>query len=253
MNRQDHQELHAGDLLLAWEEGLCADPVRRALALLRVAQPHVTTSALERAPIGQRDRGLLRLREELFGSQLHTVSDCPECSEKLEASFQTTDLDDSLAIGPAGAQPAERLVCEQGYEVEFRLPSSADLVRLLEAEQGERTALYLLHGCVVCARHGGVDVEATSLPECVIERVAEEMERADPAACIRIDLECPRCSHSWRLSFDIAAHLWGDLDDWAHRLLDEIHVLASTYGWSEHDILAMSATRRKLYLQRATA
>ena len=253
MSHLDHGEPQAGDLLRVWEAGLCADPVRRALLLLRVAQPHVPATALESAPIGERDRGLLRLREELFGRQLHTVSHCPECNERLEASFLTTDLDDTAAIDLAGSQPARRHVCEQGYEVEFYLPSSADLVRLLDAEHGERTAIRLLQSCVVGARRGEVDVEAASLPEYVMVRVAAEMELADPAACILIGLDCLCCGHSWQVSFDIATHLWGDLNDWAHRLLDEIHVLGSTYGWSEHDILAMSATRRQLYLQRARA
>ena len=30
--------------------------------------------------------------------------------------------------------------------------------------------------------------------------------------------------------------------------LGEVHVLAREYGWSERDILAMSASRRQLYL-----
>jgi hypothetical protein len=29
----------------------------------------------------------------------------------------------------------------------------------------------------------------------------------------------------------------------------DVHQLASAYGWSEHDILTMSAGRRQLYLE----
>ena len=33
-------------------------------------------------------------------------------------------------------------------------------------------------------------------------------------------------------------------------LFDEVHALASCYGWREADILAMSGERRRQYLQR---
>jgi hypothetical protein len=48
--------------------------------------------------------------------------------------------------------------------------------------------------------------------------------------------------------FDIVSHLWTELDAWARRMLREVHALAATYGWSEAEILRMSATRRRAYL-----
>ena len=62
------------------------------------------------------------------------------------------------------------------------------------------------------------------------------------------DLTCPACGHVWSAALDIAAYLWGELDDWAQDLLAQVHVLARHYAWSERDILTMSAVRRRFYL-----
>ena len=40
-----------------------------------------------------------------------------------------------------------------------------------------------------------------------------------------------------------------EIHAWAKRTLREVHTLASAYGWSEREILSMSAVRRALYLE----
>jgi hypothetical protein len=74
------------------------------------------------------------------------------------------------------------------------------------------------------------------------------MAQADPQADIQLDLSCPACQHHWQAAFDVVAFLWNEIDSWAHRILSDIHVIASAYGWSEADILALSAARRQTYL-----
>ena len=49
-------------------------------------------------------------------------------------------------------------------------------------------------------------------------------------------------------TFDIGAFFWSEIDAWAGRILQQVHVLASAYGWSERDVLALSPVRRQLYL-----
>jgi hypothetical protein len=75
------------------------------------------------------------------------------------------------------------------------------------------------------------------------------MARADPRAEIQIELSCPACQNRRSIIFDVLSYLWSEIDDWARRLVMEVHTLASAYGWSESDIMAMSARRRHLYLQ----
>jgi hypothetical protein len=75
------------------------------------------------------------------------------------------------------------------------------------------------------------------------------MSDADPQADVELALACPSCGHQWPAAFDIASFLWKELHAWALRTLREVHTLARSYGWREDDVLALSGTRRQLYLE----
>lgn len=88
--------LTADALLAAWEQGLGQAPWRRALLLLAAAcdedDDSGTLGALAELSIGERDRRLLRLREEVFGAELASLVTCPGCGEQLEFAVRTADL-----------------------------------------------------------------------------------------------------------------------------------------------------------------
>jgi hypothetical protein len=75
------------------------------------------------------------------------------------------------------------------------------------------------------------------------------MAELDPQSDVELSLSCPNCGHAWRAPLDIASYFWSEVEAWAQRLLLEVHQLARGYGWSERDILAMSARRRRAYLE----
>jgi hypothetical protein len=79
----------------------------------------------------------------------------------------------------------------------------------------------------------------------------QEMERADPQSNLQFSLTCPACGHCWEAAFDIVSFLWSEIHSWAQRTLRMVHLLARSYGWQEADILAMSPTRRQIYLEMA--
>ena len=65
-----------------------------------------------------------------------------------------------------------------------------------------------------------------------------------------LHLSCPDCSHHWLASFDSAGFLLQEVAGYVERVLDEVHLLASAYCWSEATILSMESSRRKGYLAR---
>jgi hypothetical protein len=238
--------LNASSLLTAWEQGVTQHPLQRAVKLLALAWPQRTVDEWARVSIGDRDRQLLQLRDELFGSKFEAVATCPNCSERLELEFGKQDL---LTHGSLEKTERQRMECG-GFEVTYRLPTSADLLEVTN-NPGQAREL-LLERCVE-ARADGVAVSASALPSEAVKLLGEKMTEADPQAEVQIVLDCPACSHKWTTVFDILSYLWGEIDDWAQRLLHDVHSLASAYGWSERDILSMSATRRRLYLELAGA
>ena len=83
--------------------------------------------------------------------------------------------------------------------------------------------------------------------------MARRIAEADPLAEVILDARCTSCGHEWPLLFEIAEYFWREVSAEATRLLDQVGELARVFGWREQDILAMSAWRRRHYLEMATA
>lgn len=239
-------------LLAVWESHHRAHPVERALALLDAAWPEVGVGNWARAPIGQRDCSLLGLHESLFGDELATTTRCPCCAERLESTFRTGDVRVRALAAPVAAPPCR--LREQDYEIDYRLPTSADLLEVITAGLDTETAgRELLRRCILGAQHAERSIDPAELPAPILACLGEQMNREDPEAEIGLRLTCPSCGHLWRARFDIVSYLWSELDEWARRVLVDIHTLAAAYGWSEHQILALSPFRRQLYVDMVCA
>lgn len=225
--------LNADTLLAAWEDAAGESPLARPLILLQAAWPETPRHIWAARPVGERDGHLLKLREKLFGERVETVARCPACGERVEVDFATSDV----TCDPPSADGFELEAC--GAAIRFRLPTTEDLVEAARAGAAEARRT-IIGRCIACAG---------SLPPEAIDQALDAMARADPQADVQIALACPACSRTWSLPFDIVSHLWEEIEDWAHRILREVHVLASAYGWSEREVLGLSARRRRIYLE----
>jgi hypothetical protein len=240
----------ASQLLAIWENGLALPPWQRAIALLAAALPDLSPEVLANLPLGQRDTYLLNLRESLFGPQLASLATCPACAERLELSFQVADIRvESLPEPLAGGQPRELSLALEDYTVTFRLPNSLDLAEIAGMSTLEQARLRLLERCLLAAEHNGAARALADLPGTVMQAITDRMASADPQGDVQIALSCPNCAHQWQTVFDPLAFIWIEINAWAQRMLREVHLLASVYGWREAEILALSPRRRQAYLQ----
>jgi hypothetical protein len=233
-------------LLSAWERGR-AEPqvIGSTLTLLGVAFAGITPCSVTELSIGERDALLLRLQEELFGGHVRALARCAGCGERVELSFDLSDV-----RIPTTPKAAGRLtVSWEHYEVEFRLPNCRDLLVLGEPEDIENKRMRLLERIVHRAQCSGRRVAAQELPEELVSAMETEMQAADPQAEVNLRLRCQSCGHEWSALFDAGSFLWKEVDAWAIRLLQEVHLLARAYGWREADILAMTPWRRHAYLE----
>ncbi|MFJ7905611.1 hypothetical protein [Kitasatospora sp. NPDC096204] len=267
-------------LLATWEAGLAAGRSGRALLLHTVARPGAGTAELLAVPLGERDAELFGLRVELFGEQLNVLVGCPGCAEEMEFAFDARQLvgsassvgagksgeagksggaGESSGVAESGAAGKSGGAAESGgagplrveldgWRVGFRLPTPGDVAAAEQAPAGQGRAV-LLERCVLTAEHGGEPVAARRLPEAVQRRIAEAAAAADPCADVRLNLSCPECGRQALAELDIASYLWEELDDWARATLLDVHLLATAYGWSEAEILALSPLRRRYYLE----
>lgn len=236
--------LSAGELLEVWELGLTQGLVERVLTLLAAAcDTH--PAALAGLTIGQRDACLLTLREWTFGSEMSSVLTCPGCGRRLELTFDVAEIRVEAPADPG--QPAS--LAREGYDVQFRSPDSTDLAVVAGESDPLRLRERLLERCLLVAHHDGEPVSADRLPPGIVDAVVEGIAQADPQADVELAVSCASCGHPWRTIFDIASFFWSEIDLWAGRILREVHTLASTYRWTERDILALSPRRRQLYLE----
>lgn len=234
------------ELLDIWEQGLNQTPFQRVLGLLSACNPDIPLDKLAKMPVGQRDRQLLLLREEIFGPDMTAISSCPKCSELLETNFSTLDIDIIPEVDPQEILSAQLL----DYLVEFRLPNSLDLNAISNLQDIESAKKILIKNCIVKIYQGEIEKTHDQLPTDLLDAVLRLMDEADPFADIHFNLTCPTCGYEWQEQFDIISFFWSEIESWANHTLDEVHMLARAYGWNEYEILSISARRRRLYLER---
>jgi len=235
----------ATDLLNVWELGRSRSPVERALSLLQIATPEPPREALAQFGIGRRDAELLKLREKFFGSRMTGHANCPACGQQMEMNFAVAELQTTPL--PKLRETYTEIFGE--YEIGFRLPNSNDLATLLPGEEVAPQKRGLVQRCVVNATRAGKPLATDQLPENVVGNLSERMSELDPQGDVQLALTCPQCSHHWQAPLDIVSFIWSEIHAWAVRLLRDVHVLASSYGWGEADILALSPWRRQAYLE----
>lgn len=236
----------AAQLLDAWESALSQSPTRRALRLLATAYPERAESELATLPLGHRDARLLQLRRRLFGMQLQLVMPCPGCGQVIESQLQVDDL----ACNDSDSEAATHAVESRDHRVSFRLPTSDDLLALPDDGDAAKSRARLIERCVLEVRDGrGEQKTVSSLPDDVIDEIVMHMQAADAGTDMELAFECPACGHRWLEMLDIADFLWREIHAWAQRTLRDVDTLARAYGWREADVLALSPTRRQIYLE----
>ena len=237
--------LSTAELLTVWELGTAQSAAQRALILLAAAE----AESPAQLTLGQRDACLLELRESVFGSRLTSLANCPACREGLEFEIETRDLHQSA---PSEIPQAINLTSGD-FAVHFRLPTSRDLAALDPGAEVETNRQNLLGRCLLQAQRAGQEISVVELDDEVVRQISERMAAADPQAEIELALVCPACGERWRSAFEIVSFFWSELHAWAVRLLQDVHLLASAYGWRESEIFALPPARRQIYLEMLQA
>ena len=226
------------DVLAAWEAASAQDRVRRAATLLAVTRggPSGKAAAFD---VGTRDVLLAGLLCSVVGGHVPACADCPGCGVVLDVLVDVA----AVAALPVH-EPGERLsVLVDGIEVPFRLPTTADLIAVggLPADQARAA---LLAGCLGAEPGTAIEPETGAAVETA-------MEQAAPAGAVDLIARCAGCGLESVLPLDMPALVWAEIEAQVSALLQDVHALAASYGWTEADVLDLSPRRRALYLAMA--
>ena len=235
------------DILHIWEAGQNRPLWFKAMLILARAFPGKKRSQLADMTIGQRNFHLLKLRQRMVGSSLDSLVRCPECREPMEFKMNVEGM---FGIAPAEEGNPQFSTVLQGITLRFRALTSRDLAAMSESHDPHTARTVLLDRCILQAAKDETPLDKENIPGAVIEALGEKMaETYDPHVEIRFALECPACRHNWSAVFDIVSFFWWEIESQAQRLLQEAHILARAYGWSEKDIFVMNASRKQYYLE----
>ncbi|MEO5558126.1 MAG: hypothetical protein ABIO49_00450 [Dokdonella sp.] len=236
----------ASGLLDMWERGLDLASPQRSLALLALAHPNAPRDELTALSLGQCDALLLCLRERLFGARLDFVASCPACASVVESTLDVAGLQLDLP------SPSLQTLRMDERSITFRVPTLGDLISLPGNPVEARRVL--VSRCLASAAPDSDAAQTTNvLSAQAIDAISTAMRAADPTAMADLALACPACGEHWQVGLDIATFLWREIDSWARRTLRDVHALARAYAWSERDVLALSPTRRQMYLELSRA
>nr|WP_314445266.1 hypothetical protein [uncultured Sphingomonas sp.] len=180
--------------------------------------------------IGRRNQRMLALHAQYCGGGVEACAACDRCATTMEFDLPA----ESILTLPASTDAA----VEHGG-ARFRLPRVADLEDL----GGPADASLPVRIAHRCKLEGEV-----SINEAFAETLGAKFDAADPAANIRLTLNCAGCENQVAVAVDVAPLVIPPLLRVARGLLHDIDRIASSYGWSEDEILALPPERRKQYV-----
>jgi uncharacterized protein YbaR (Trm112 family) len=235
------------DILTLWETGEHRHDVDKALLIAAAFDPGLGWDELARLPLGRRDSLIIRLRERMFGDRIPIAVQCPNCRERLEFDTSASEL---LSCCPPNDSPTDIAFDLAGYHIVARPLNSLDLANLRPDMSRAAARQALVCETVVHASLDGATVAPAELPAQAVTALAEKLVEVDPAADLHFALSCPDCRRAWVATFDITAYFWRELSAIARTMLEDVHQLATAYGWREDEILGLSTARRAFYLSR---
>lgn len=217
-----------------------------ARCLGRPGEPHAEMLEKVRGlGLAERDRLLIELRSRSLGSRIKGEVECPRCNSAEEVEFAAADLpiqppagNDPLVIDLPSGKVARLRQLAAGDHEQFAATSGLDGAAQMALAIDR--ALLSLEGDPC----GLEDEDRKALEQALALSVPQEL---------RIDIDCHACGQRLSARFGACAFFLAELREHSKTLIDDVHILARTYHWSEADVLRLTLRRRLAYLLRIEA
>ena len=187
-----------------------------------------------------RDQLLAMVYKRIYGSKIESTIKCRQCGENFDMDFGLDDLVESLSptsCETLGVTLQGESYFQLGEGIGFRLPTGEDECAVIGLSPKEAKEA-LLARCV----QGGLEVDTLAEYSGAIQST---MEALSPLVDVELDAQCAECGHGQRVHFDMQHYLLSSIQGERKRLMQEIHALASNYGWSLSEILNLPRNQRR--------
>lgn len=193
-------------------------------------------------PVGDVDAIIVALRRAALDDQLIAEGMCDACDARVDIAFSLAAyLEHHRPRRARGAEVSEppwfRL---SRYELAFRPPTAADVLGSADGDEDPARAL------AECCMQGELSSRA---------RRAAEQALAVVAPTLRADVHgtCPECGADILLDVDARELCLEELRFLGGAVLEDVHLIASEYHWSEPEILELPSSRRAAYAEYVRA
>lgn len=186
-----------------------------------------------------RDRLLAEVYDQTFGPRIESTIRCESCAELFDLTFTIRDLIGSLnSASSAPRDPDGTYRMANGLR--FRLPIGTDELAVVGLEP-DVALQELIKRCVLGSNESIGAIE--------IDEVQEAMEDVAPILDRELEARCPECGSKHSVHFDIQFYLLRAFLQEKKRVGREIHRLAIAYGWSLNEILSLTRSQRRTFVE----
>jgi hypothetical protein len=221
--------------------GTGTDSAIRLLTALLDSNASKGSAELKAADLVAADRDCLlaAVYKRAFGDRIESTVNCGQCHQPFDLDFSLDRL--IASVTDAKADRSCKALGDGLFEamngLKFRLPTGSDELAGAALPMGEAET-FLLRCCTPQGtwREGQADFE-------------ELLEQVAPLIDLELIAPCPECNHAHIIHFDIQTYLLGSLVAERHRLLTEINKIARSYSWSLTEILSLSRSDRRQFVE----
>lgn len=220
-----------------------------AAALEQVGGEPAAPELVDGLCVGDRQFLARQLAAHLGRDGVWLVAECGRCGESFDFYVEQS----SLPVKEAGeGAPWAEAEISRGT-CRLRLPTGADQEAIAAVDDDGEALRMLAARCLVAAAGETAAGETVDDPAAWRRQLDDEdlaaieaaLEEVAPEVALRARVRCPQCGHDNDVWVDPYLGLRGHDEE----LFVEIHTLASTYHWSEAELLSLPPERRRLYLR----
>lgn len=170
-----------------------------------------------------------------------------ECHETMEIDVDLSAFQDNWEIDTFPSRPRPDSL------LQIRLPRGIDQLQWLDKGQVSVDNDHWFAEMatdLVTSINGQKPEHDWRVPLDWIEKIGADLEDNDALMSLQLSTICPFCRQACVIAIDLEDRLLAVLGAMQKQMFLHIHSLASSYHWSEMEIMALSSRRRNYYLQQ---
>lgn len=206
-----------------------------AAMYVRLEQQTVDRDVARHVSSAGREWLLQRAALRFYGANDWYEAICSDCGARFDLRLSIADIP---CVAPGDGFPTVELETSLGQRA-FEVPNGAHEEAFAARQDTDPRRAF----AALCGLSAQAECDALQFSERDLARIDAALEAASPEVADSVTARCPECGTAEQVRIDPLTFAFPQRDE----ILQEVHLLASAYRWSEHEILALPLARRRSY------